>query len=254
MAGRSQHPVQIMENQTRFDLNAAIESWRNELAAQPNLASDDRRELETHLSDTIAGFQQRGLNDEESFCLARHRVGQPQLLGEEFVKVDPAKVWRKCAFWIVATVLVLNIWYSISTFGSTFVFQILISPFQDHYYIQGLRIPFDILFHTLPIVWVMILLANGRLVRLFAKLSAFFCSQMRLGIGALLAVIGSLLLANYTQWLILSTNNPLIARAIPPFGNHFFRIFSADLAPSLIFIGLLVWLMPTQNRKTPKRT
>ena len=92
MAGRSQLPVQIMENQTRFDLNAAVENWRNELAAQPNLASDDRRELETHLRDAIAGFQQQGLNDEESFCLARHRVGQPQQIVEEFVKANPAAV------------------------------------------------------------------------------------------------------------------------------------------------------------------
>jgi hypothetical protein len=92
MAGRSQLPVQIMENQTRFDLNAAIENWRNELAAQPNLASDDRRELETHLRDAIAGFRQRGLNDEESFWLARRRVGQPPQLGEEFVKANPAKI------------------------------------------------------------------------------------------------------------------------------------------------------------------
>ena len=56
-----------MENQTRYDLNAAVENWRNELAAQPNLASDDRRELETHLRDTIAGFQQRGKNRAELF-------------------------------------------------------------------------------------------------------------------------------------------------------------------------------------------
>jgi hypothetical protein len=68
-----------MENQTRFDLNAAVENWRNELAAQPNLASDDRRELETHLRDAIAGFQQRGLNDKESFQLAREKIGQLQL-------------------------------------------------------------------------------------------------------------------------------------------------------------------------------
>ena len=80
-----------MENQTRYDLNAAVENWRNELAAQPNLASDDRRELETHLRDAIAGFQQRGLNDEESFWLARRRVGQPQQLVEEFVKADPSQ-------------------------------------------------------------------------------------------------------------------------------------------------------------------
>jgi hypothetical protein len=59
-----------MENQTRFDLNAAIENWRQELAAQSGLTPDDRRELETHLRDAIAGFQQRGLNDEESFWLA----------------------------------------------------------------------------------------------------------------------------------------------------------------------------------------
>jgi hypothetical protein len=81
-----------MENQTRYDLNAAVENWRNELAAQPNLTSDDRRELETHLRAAIAGFQQRGLNDEESFCLARKRVGQPPQLGEEFVKADPTRL------------------------------------------------------------------------------------------------------------------------------------------------------------------
>ena len=56
-----------MENQTRYDLNAAIENWRSELAAQVGLTTEIRRELETHLRDAIAGFQQRGLNDEESF-------------------------------------------------------------------------------------------------------------------------------------------------------------------------------------------
>ena len=100
MAGRSQHVEPIMENQTRFDLNAAIENWRQELAAQPNFASDDRRELEAHLRDAVAGFQQRGLNDEESFWLARRRVGQPKQLAEEFAKADPAQVWRERVFWM----------------------------------------------------------------------------------------------------------------------------------------------------------
>ena len=96
-----------MENQTRFDLNAAIESWRQELAAQPNLTSDDRRELETHLRDAITGFQQRGLNEEESFWLARRRVGQPQQLSDEFAKADPAKVWRERVFWMWLAVCLL---------------------------------------------------------------------------------------------------------------------------------------------------
>jgi hypothetical protein len=86
MAGRSQLPVQIMENQTRFDLNAAIENWRNELAAQPNLASDDRRELETHLRDLISEFRREGIGDEESFRLASEKIGQLRQVGKEFRK------------------------------------------------------------------------------------------------------------------------------------------------------------------------
>ncbi|HEV2390828.1 MAG TPA: permease prefix domain 1-containing protein [Verrucomicrobiae bacterium] len=75
-----------MENQTRFNLNYAIESWLQELAAQTSLTAEVRRELETHLRDAVAGFQQHGANDEESFWLARRRIGQPERLGEEFEK------------------------------------------------------------------------------------------------------------------------------------------------------------------------
>jgi hypothetical protein len=72
MAGRSQHLEQIMENQTRFDLNAAIENWRqrnwprNPISACLTTGANWKRILR----DAIAGFQQRGLNDEESFWLA----------------------------------------------------------------------------------------------------------------------------------------------------------------------------------------
>jgi len=100
-----------MENQTRFDLNAAVESWRQELATQPNLASDDRRELETHLRDAIAGFQQRGLNDEESFWLARRRVGQPEKVGEEFKKANSTINRRESVFWVAFVVLAVPMWF-----------------------------------------------------------------------------------------------------------------------------------------------
>jgi hypothetical protein len=86
MAGRSQLPVQIMENQTRFDLNAAVENWRNDLAAQPNLASDDRRELEAHLRDLISEFRRKSLSDEESFRLACKKIGQLRQIEKEFKK------------------------------------------------------------------------------------------------------------------------------------------------------------------------
>ena len=43
MAGCSQYIIQIMATQTRFNLNAAVENWRNELATQPQLTPDDWR-------------------------------------------------------------------------------------------------------------------------------------------------------------------------------------------------------------------
>src|SRR4051794_18855031 len=99
MAHCPQHTLQIMETQTRFDLDAAIASWQQELVAQADLTQEVRRELETHLRDTITELQQRGLNNEESFWLARRRTGKPQQLGEEFAKGDPANAWRDRVFW-----------------------------------------------------------------------------------------------------------------------------------------------------------
>jgi hypothetical protein len=94
-----------MEIKTCFDLNAAVENWRKELAGEHNLTAEVRRELETHLRDAILGLQQRGLSDEESFWLARRRVGQPQQLAEEFVKANPAAAWRERVFWMTISLV-----------------------------------------------------------------------------------------------------------------------------------------------------
>jgi len=157
MAGRSQHVEQIMENQTRFDLNAAVENWQQEFAAQPNLASDDRRELETHLRDAITGFQQRGLNDEESFWLACRRVGQPQQLGEEFEKAEPAKVWRERVFWMAAGTLA----FGLLNFIITYTNGVLLS-FLSSYQIYEIPLMW---FSMIQILAVAVLLAVDGLLK-----------------------------------------------------------------------------------------
>lgn len=254
MAGRSQLPVQIMENQTRFDLNAAVENWRNELAAQPNLASDDRRELETHLRDAIAGFQQRGLNDEESFWLARKRVGQPQPLGEEFVNADPAKVWRERVFWMVLAYLVISLWggsvnvffnfFSASLVGNTSIGTTLL-------YGNGFRLIFD----WLPILACAWLLAKGRLGFNYPKLAVFFRSRLHL---ATAAIVWILINNGMTVWYRLQslkpTNSGYVSSHIPVivWANLWSSLFYMTIWPFLL-VTLLIWLMPPQNRKTPKR-
>ena len=238
MAGRSQLPVQIMENQTRFDLNAAVENWRNELAAQPNLASDDQRELETHLRDAIAGFQQRGLNDEESFWLARRRVGQPQQLGEEFVKAYPAKVWRERVFWMWLAVFLSSTLGRWAFYFSSMMHENGSSPNT----IIGIIIfPMASL---IPIS-VAVLLAKGKLVALSFRLTSLFEKRLRLAIAALLCIA-----------LSTSIEITALSALFPKKDIHFPNAAWLGLASAASPISialLLVSLMPALNRKTPKR-
>jgi hypothetical protein len=259
MAGRSQLPVQIMENQTRFDLNAAVENWRNELAAQPNLASDDRRELETHLRDAIAGFQQRGLNDEESFWLARKRVGQPQQLVEELVKADPTKVWRGRAFWIMIVLFAFQLWNKVSPH----LWEKIAFPHWNHHDISTLHSAswldhvilssngvlsyalFQTLCNLLPIFCFVILFATGRMN--WADRAFKFIVRSRLQF-----VLMSLALVLVFHYYDDSVGALTTVAGSNWFSQYCTGVLFTNLWP-LALIILIAWLMLPQNRKTPKR-
>jgi hypothetical protein len=266
MADRSQHLEQIMENQTRFDLNAAIENWRQELAGQLNLASDDRRELETHLRDAIVELRQRGLNEEESFWLARRRVGQPQPLAEEFVKADPAKVWRERIFWVVLALFAMDLWGKVNL--SLWVLVLPASSPQviglDNYlpawiifylpsWLQGFlvglaRLAFSQLFHRivfyLPIAWFAIFLAQGRINKRLQGWHFLFHSRLRfVTVATVLFLAFSCLQASSEAF------------RTPHFSNHSaFRLilYSSIIYPAML-TAIIAWLMPAQNRMTPER-
>jgi hypothetical protein len=243
MAGRSQLPVQIMENQTRFDLNAAVENWRNELAAQPNLASDDRRGLETHLRDAIAGFQQRGLNDEESFWLARRRVGQPLQLGEEFVKSNPTTVWRERIFWLGSVYFLLGTTDHVRLFIS----RIFMNP---NWLIGSLLVSLNFV----PVI-IAVLLCAGKMPRLFYRLVELIDGRSRLASVAFLLILISSVL-NYWGIKIFYQNVEAMNAKI---GVHVLpNIISIEnvlmnTIPLFILVLLLIWLMPPKNQKTTKR-
>ncbi len=98
-----------MEHSTQFDLKGSVQTWSEELAAQPGLTPESRRELETHLLDTVKEFGARGLNEEESFWLACRRIGQPLQIGEEFAKTDSSPVWKRWVLWIATAMLMVRI-------------------------------------------------------------------------------------------------------------------------------------------------
>ena len=249
MAGRSQLPVQIMENQTRFNLNAAVESWRNELAAQPNLAPDDRRELETQLRDAIAGFQQRGLNDEESFWLARRRVGQPQQLGDEFVKADPAKASRERIFWMALGIIVFWELTQILTFAVGIALYYLFPSLHELYIKSGFW-PTDAV-----VLIIGIALAGGWFAQ---SMKLMWFLKNRFHLVSLVVILALLLSLTQTEFaresFVLNGHHPsVVTWAWAPWlenVRYFLLVYLAHIVAPLIF---LVLFFPAQNQKAPKR-
>jgi hypothetical protein len=181
---------------TPFDLNAALENWRAELAAQSALTPDAQRELETHLRDTFAELKLRGLNEEESFWLARRRVGQPQKLAEEFVKADPMQIWRERVFWMTASVIGYFVWIGLYS-G---VYDILAASSHPDYpkgtafhLVRGLYL-------TLPFVLAITMMTSAWFCGFLNKISSFLNTATRLATCITLLVTGSCLFGSWGMW------------------------------------------------------
>jgi len=234
-----------MENETRFDLSAAVENWRQELAAQAGLTAEVRRELEAHLRDAIAGFQQRGLSDDESFWLARRCVGQPQQLGEEFVKANPAAIWRERIMWIAVG--------TVGCYGLTTgqdVFSNLLDPFGRH---AGFWLWLGLfLIPGLMSVGLAVMIRRGHVPWPLSCIGRMPGSPWRLA-SVLLVVLLSIILVAYfsAEKIGRSANDMFSIGAMIEMGYTW--IFSAAWPAMMILIVFLMPRAPAQNQKTPKR-
>jgi hypothetical protein len=226
-----------METQTRYDLNTAFENWRAELAAQPNLTAEVRRELETHLRDAIAGFQQRGLNDEESFWLARKRVGQPPQLGEEFAKADPAAVWRERLFWMWLAIFLSG------TLGSLASSVTILIPIKNYTAGMATQATSILLASLIPII-IAVSLARGKWLALFSKMTRLVENRLRLIIAACICVA----LSSSVRIAAFAIIN---ARYNDHSSSFILQGFVSSIHPIIILL-LLAWLLPLQNQKIPK--
>ena len=254
-----------MENQTGFDLNKAIEKWQQELAAQGALNADARRELATHVRDSVADLKRRGLDEEESFWLARRRVGTPQDLGEEFAKEDPSRIWRERLFWMLLGVFAVQFWFDLAPY----TWELVTRPFVWFLRRHGQVLPDWVLFYVpfpstsaflaifrnpiarslfslLPIVCFAVLLGRGRLHRAASALRFVFRSRRRFvwaSVGLFAIYCGSVL------WMLLdyASKNP------NPLGNpsvsFVIQASIARLTFGVAMVGLIAWLMPGAKRR-----
>lgn len=88
-----------------FDLEQQLEGWKTRFAGLEAMRSGDIEELEQHVRDSMAALTSLGLNPEEAFVVATHRVGAPGPVGREFAIVNGSHVWSRRVFWMAAGAL-----------------------------------------------------------------------------------------------------------------------------------------------------
>ena len=108
MDERPHNPDQVMETKSPFDLNEAVRQWREASAQSTPIRTDELDELEHHLRDSIGGLRAKQLTDEESFLIARHRLGSKEALDLEFAKANPNRAWQTWLCWMLAGILLMQ--------------------------------------------------------------------------------------------------------------------------------------------------
>jgi hypothetical protein len=232
-----------MATQTRFDLNAALESWRNELASQPQLTLDDRRELERHLADVMAELRQHGLNDEESFWLACRRIGQPEKIAAEFRKVDEVSVWRERIFWGWLVVFFWRVFDGIIGSVAASVFNAIARTGPTS---RGFNwTTEESLLFLLPIflpLLLVVLLARGKLILHLSRLMPLIENRLRLGF----VTFAFILLSVGIRSVALAISSHRTVTNLPAQGMANLLISTVY---AIVMGAVLIWLLPSQSQK-----
>lgn len=88
-----------------FDLEEQIRLWKQSFTTTDGMRRADIEELEHHVRDSMATLSALGLNPQEAFIVATHRVGAPVRVAREFAKVNGSRLWYQQVGWMTAGAL-----------------------------------------------------------------------------------------------------------------------------------------------------
>jgi hypothetical protein len=77
-----------------FDLEINIRSWSDHLRARGNFKETDIIELENHLRDEIEDLTKAGLAPDEAFLISVKRLGNVNMISQEYSKVNSENLWK----------------------------------------------------------------------------------------------------------------------------------------------------------------
>jgi hypothetical protein len=227
-----------MENH-RFELNVAVENWKNELAAQLQLTPDDQCEMEKHLANSVAEFRSYGLGDEESFWLAKRRIMPPEKIAKEFTKANPDRIWRERAFWMFIAMLAFYLWVDLG------------ACIQFHHWStdswQRLFIYPKVLVNFLPAIVLPILLARGRGIKIVTAFGAIFKTRWYFAASIILFIVVAQIWQAFEDYRfrIEEDGGHVLSNTFNGFYSDQFMYAGAPL----MLLAIVMWFLPRQRKQ-----
>jgi len=76
-----------------FDLEQHVKSWGDYLRSK-GMSETDVIELESHLLDQVDDLAKNGLSTEEAFIISVKRLGNVNMISEEYSKINTENLWK----------------------------------------------------------------------------------------------------------------------------------------------------------------
>lgn len=231
-----------------FELNENIKKWHSELIANQSMNETNADELISHLKDNVEELNIKGLSEEESYWIARHRLGDTQALRIEFTKINQALLWRNRILWLLFG------YFLFTTIGRLVSLATIPIHLLD---VQWLLVNYPLYSpkFTVPIpLFLFILLIFGGIFYLVTgqknifnknKMILFnFISRFKMGYKFILAFLGFYLITSFISFfstlLIARMYGPSTIGRISASGAVFSGLWNVFLVIFLVILSILI--------------
>ncbi|RZK77821.1 MAG: hypothetical protein EOO92_12245 [Pedobacter sp.] len=116
-----------------FNLKQSVDNYVYSIKNQGTITSSDEAELSAHLYDATEALVTLGLSEDEAFSIACKRLGNKEVLSEEYSKVNPS---LKMNFIWAYLILGFNAFYSLPAlilFGLSFLYLGVYQKYETSY-------------------------------------------------------------------------------------------------------------------------
>ena len=233
-----------------FDLNQAIDNWKQQFRCHEACNKSDIDELESHLWDEIDILMTRGLSAGEAFHIASVRLGNPDRISCEYSKINIGAIWIRRLFWMVIGAVG---WFMIRNMAGIFSAAGMVAAYGAGLNIRSLgyiKIVLDFALTAGVLSLLYFTFIKGRtgsvltgIQKLITRPSGHLVIGLVLVLLMLLLYIGNLILMPLMQARTFGA---------PDYGRimliqNYYQLVASMLFPFLLAIGLVLKLRKSQH-------